>query len=91
MFGDLEIGSVYDEVGNKDYERNDLSSYISDDSKVTGPAFTEEIFNMLVKANEVLNMRDADNDILYNYVSVMFSKILNFSFSGGHLWSLIWP
>ena len=74
VFGELNIGAVLDEAGNPatDYELNDLASYYADDKEVKMPEYSEETFEKLVRDNEALRRRDADNDINYRYVVMSF-------------------
>lgn len=74
VFGELEIGPVLDKSGNPapDYELNDLASYYADDKEVKVPEFTQENLEKLVRDNEALKRRDADNDINYKYVFMSF-------------------
>ena len=74
VFGELEIGAVLDEAGNpaKDYELNDLASYYADDKEVKMPEYSQGNFEKLVRDNEALKRRDADNDINYRYVFMSF-------------------
>ena len=89
VFGDMEVGSVLDEAGNptQEYELNALATYMADDKEVKMPEFTEENFEKLVKANEALKRRDADNDINYRCVFLWFLWQISCSFLGGSWWS----
>ena len=90
VFGDLEIGAVFDEAGNpmKDYEVGDLASYAADDKEVIMPEFTEQNFERLVKTNEALKRRNVDVDINYRRVLLELDSSMKVAEEGRKLFSV---